>query len=74
MPITKIGRIRKAGNSYAVTIPAEVVRDLGLVNGELVGFTVEKLDIRPALAPEIKAILDRNRERDAAAHRLLAEN
>lgn len=74
MPKIQTARLRKVGNSYALTVPAETVRRLGLVTGELVGLTVQKLDIRPVLDPEIKAILDETWDEDAPALRRLAES
>jgi putative addiction module antidote len=67
------GKLRKAGNSLAVTIPKEEVERQGLVEGDTVVFTVRKAVVRPVLSPELRAIAERVMERDAEALRYLAD-
>ncbi len=53
------GRIRKAGNSYVVTIPPSEMETRGLHEGQLVGFDPVPVELRPVaplrLAPEEEA-------------------
>ena len=44
-------RIRKAGNSYVVTIPPREMAARGLRAGQLVGFEPVPLELRPAAPP-----------------------
>lgn len=69
-----IQKIRRAGNSYVVTIPKEEVERQGLQDGDLVGLEVRKLDPRPALTPELAAAMERSWGRAEAAYRYLAEH
>jgi antitoxin component of MazEF toxin-antitoxin module len=52
-------RIRKAGNSYVVTIPPKEMKARGLREGQLVGFEPVPLELRPAaplrLSPDEEA-------------------
>jgi putative addiction module antidote len=51
-------RLRKTGNSYAVTIPREELERLGIQEGDMVAVEVRKLDIRPQMSPEVRAAFD----------------
>ena len=46
-------RIRKAGNSYVVTIPPKEMKARGLREGQLVGFEPVPLELRPAAPPRL---------------------
>jgi antitoxin component of MazEF toxin-antitoxin module len=46
-------RIRKAGNSYVVTIPPKEMAARGLREGQLVGFEPVPLEFRPAALPRL---------------------
>jgi antitoxin component of MazEF toxin-antitoxin module len=46
-------RIRKAGNSYVVTIPPKEMAARGLREGQLVGFEPVPLELRPAAPPRL---------------------
>jgi antitoxin component of MazEF toxin-antitoxin module len=46
-------RIRKAGNSYVVTIPPREMAARGLREGQLVGFDPVPLELRPAAPPQL---------------------
>ena len=46
-------RIRKAGNSYVVTIPPKEMKARGLREGQLVGFEPVPLELRPAASPRL---------------------
>jgi antitoxin component of MazEF toxin-antitoxin module len=52
-----IGKLRRAGNSLVVTIPADEVARLGLREGQQVAIDVRPVEIRPALRPELRAQL-----------------
>lgn len=67
-------KIRRSGKSLVVTIPEELVRELDLVEGDVVGLTIEKLEKHPALSPELQALLDESWEKNKAAYRYLAEH
>jgi antitoxin component of MazEF toxin-antitoxin module len=74
-------RIRKAGNSYVVTIPAEEMKARGLREGHLVDIDPVPVEIRPikvredtpvSLRSEVRAAADRVWARHAAGLRHLA--
>ena len=72
------GKIRKAGNSYVVTIPRTEMEARGLREGQLVGFDPQPVEIRPtrtsaALRPEVRAAADRVWAKNAAGLRYLAD-
>jgi antitoxin component of MazEF toxin-antitoxin module len=46
-------RIRKAGNSYVVTIPPKEMAARGLREGQLVGFEPVPLELRPVAPPRL---------------------
>ena len=47
------GRIRKAGNSYVVTIPPQELKARGLHAGQLVGFEPVPVELRPVTPPRL---------------------
>jgi putative addiction module antidote len=51
-------KIRRVGNSLVVTIPKEEAERQGLHEGDLVGIEVRKMELRPALSPEVQAAVD----------------
>ena len=67
-------KIRRSGNSYIVTVPREEIERQGLREGDLVGVEIRKLDVRPALTPELRAAMERSWDRAEAAYRYLAEH
>jgi antitoxin component of MazEF toxin-antitoxin module len=46
-------RIRKAGNSYVVTIPPMQMKARGLREAQLVGFEPVPLELRPVAPPQL---------------------
>jgi antitoxin component of MazEF toxin-antitoxin module len=64
-------RLRRAGNSYVVTIPRAEVERLGLAEGDLVTVAIQPVAIRPAPTPELRAIAQASWERNQAAYRYL---
>lgn len=71
-----VEKLRKSGNSYVVTVRREEVERLGLAEGDLVGITLHKVELRPVMRPEVstaaKRVLERADVRDAL--RYLAEH
>ena len=64
-------RLRRAGNSYVVTIPRAEVERLGLAEGDLVTVAILPVADRPAPTPELRAIAEASWERNQAAYRYL---
>jgi antitoxin component of MazEF toxin-antitoxin module len=64
-------KLRKVGNSYVVTIPRAEVERHKLREGDLVGVEIAKLEISPALRPELRAIIEENWDKDEPAYRYL---
>ena len=64
-------KLRKVGNSYAVTIPKEEVQRRNLREGQLVWVEVSPLEVRPSLDPEIRRLVLETWEEDEAAYRYL---
>lgn len=65
-------KIRKAGNSYVVTIPADEMKARGLTEGQLVGIDPTPVEIRPAVRAAVQEAIDRVVEENAAGLRYLA--
>ncbi len=68
-----IQQLRRAGNSYVVTIPKEEVERRGWVEGQLLGVELTEMEVRPTLRPELREILDARWERNEPALRYLAD-
>jgi len=69
----RYGKLRKAGNSLALTIPKEEVERQGLVEGDTVIYTIRKAVVRPVLSPDLRVVAERVMESDAEALRYLAD-
>lgn len=67
-------RLRKVGNSYVVTIPKEEVRRRNLQEGQLVSVEIHALEVRPALASDLREAILATWEEDEAALRYLGKN
>jgi putative addiction module antidote len=65
-------KLRKVGNSYVVTIPRAEVERQQLREGDLLAVDVRRLEVRPALRPEIRRILEERWQEDEAAYRYLS--
>jgi antitoxin component of MazEF toxin-antitoxin module len=65
-------KIRKAGNSYVVTIPREEMEARGLEEGQLVGFDPVPVEIRPVVRPSVQAAIDAVVRENEAGLRYLA--
>jgi antitoxin component of MazEF toxin-antitoxin module len=68
-----VQQLRKAGNSYVVTIPKEEVERHGWQEGQQLAVELTEIEQRPVLRPELKKILDREWERMEPALRYLAD-
>ena len=68
-----IQQLRRAGNSYVVTIPKEEVERRGWVEGQLLGVELTEMEVRPTLRAELRKILDERWERNEPALRYLAD-
>ncbi|MGH2531253.1 MAG: AbrB/MazE/SpoVT family DNA-binding domain-containing protein [Thermomicrobiales bacterium] len=55
-----VQQVRTSGNSLVVTIPKDVVDLHGLVEGDHVRLQIERMELRPALAPDLQKALDRS--------------
>ena len=64
-------KLRKSGNSYVVTIPMDEVESLHLEEGDLVGLTICKGEIRPVLPDDLEEIAERSWERNEEGYRYL---
>jgi antitoxin component of MazEF toxin-antitoxin module len=65
-------KLRKVGNSYVVTIPRAEVERQQLHEGDLLAVDVRRLEVRPALRPAIRRILEEHWEEDEPAYRYLS--
>ncbi|HEY7356863.1 MAG TPA: hypothetical protein VH590_10365 [Ktedonobacterales bacterium] len=52
-------KVWRAGNSLVVSITEEEVEQLGIHEGNFVDVQIQKLELRPAMRPEVKAALER---------------
>ncbi|HEX5497610.1 MAG TPA: AbrB/MazE/SpoVT family DNA-binding domain-containing protein [Thermomicrobiales bacterium] len=68
-----VQQLRKAGNSYVVTIPKDEVERHGWQEGQHLAVELTEIEQRPVLRPELSEILDREWERMEPALRYLAE-
>src|SRR5919109_1075796 len=66
-------RIRKAGNSYVVTIPPKEMKARGLREGQLVGFEPVPLELRPAAPPRLSADEEADTSGDVSHEQVMRE-
>ena len=66
-------QLRKAGNSYVVTIPKEEVERHGWQVGQEFAVQLTPLETRPTLRPELREALAESWERNESGYRYLAE-
>ena len=52
-------KVRKVGNSLTITIPREEVERLGLVEGDLVAASLNKVRMEVELSPSVRIATDR---------------
>ncbi|MGH2352146.1 MAG: AbrB/MazE/SpoVT family DNA-binding domain-containing protein [Chloroflexota bacterium] len=65
-------KLRKVGNSYVVTIPKDEVERRGLREGQLLAVEVQPMEVRPMLAPDLRAAIEETWQQDEPAYRYLA--
>jgi antitoxin component of MazEF toxin-antitoxin module len=68
-----VQQLRKAGNSYVVTIPKDEVERHGWTEGQHLAIELTEVEQRPKLRPEIKEIIDQIWDANEAAMRYLAD-
>jgi hypothetical protein len=66
-------QLRKAGNSYVITIPKEEVERHGWSVGDRFAVQLTPLEERPKLSPEIREALEESWAQNEAAYRYLAQ-
>jgi antitoxin component of MazEF toxin-antitoxin module len=66
-------RIRKAGNSYVVTIPPREMEARGLREGQLVGFEPVPLELRPVAPPRLSPEEEADASGDVPQERVMRE-
>ncbi len=66
-------RLRKQGNSLGITIPKEEAERLGLAEGDMVAVDLNRVELRPEVAPHVRAVFDRVLEEYAAGLDYLAD-
>jgi antitoxin component of MazEF toxin-antitoxin module len=66
-------QLRKAGNSYVVTIPKEEVERNGWHEGDRFVVQLTPLEERPKLRPELRALVEESWAKHEAAYRYLAD-
>lgn len=69
-----IGKLRRSGNSFIVTVPRDEVERLGLVEGQLVAVEVRPVEVRPSLTPDLREAFEVEFARGEEALRYLAEH
>jgi antitoxin component of MazEF toxin-antitoxin module len=67
-------RVRKAGNSLVVTIPADVCAQLGIDTDTLLQVTIEPVEMVPKLRPVLEQHAERLFAENSAALEYLKEN
>lgn len=65
-------QLRKAGNSYVITIPKEEVERHGWSVGDRFAVQLTPLEERPVLSDDIRDALEASWDRNEAAYRYLA--
>lgn len=65
-------QLRKAGNSYVITIPKEEVERRGWSVGDRFAVQLTPLEERPVLSDDIRDALEASWDRNEAAYRYLA--
>lgn len=66
-------RVRRAGNSLVVTIPKDDAERLGIAEGDIVELSVQPLELRPKMSPDLRAAFEASWKRNEAGYRYLAD-
>jgi antitoxin component of MazEF toxin-antitoxin module len=68
-----VGKLRRAGNSIVLTVPADEIERLGLREGQQVAVELTQVEVRPVLSPELQESVDRLFPAHERAIRYLAD-
>jgi antitoxin component of MazEF toxin-antitoxin module len=68
-----VGKLRRAGNSIVLTVPAGEIERLGLREGQQVAVELTQVEVRPVLSPELQESVDRLFPMHERAIRYLAD-
>jgi AbrB family looped-hinge helix DNA binding protein len=73
---TRLGvqRVRRTGNSFVVTIPKDQAEQLGISEGDYVDVSIQPLELRPRLSPDVRAAFERVWKKNEAGFRYLADH
>ena len=73
--VTRVGaqRVRRTGNSLVVTIPKDQAERLGIVEGDMVDVSIEPLELRRRMSPELRAAFEEVWKEGEAGFRYLAD-
>lgn len=66
-------KLRKAGNSYVVTIPKEEVERRNLQEGQLLAVDIQPVEVRPVMSPELREAFEQSWRRNERGYRYLAD-
>ena len=55
-----VGKLRKTGNSYVVTVPKEVMDRQNLHEGDYVALEIRKADYQIQMDPDVRAAFERS--------------
>jgi antitoxin component of MazEF toxin-antitoxin module len=67
-----IGKLRRSGNSFIVTVPRDEVERLGLTEGQMVAVEVRPVELHPSLTPDVREAFEASWDRNADGYRYLA--
>jgi antitoxin component of MazEF toxin-antitoxin module len=68
-----IAKVRKAGNSLAVTIPRDEAERLGISDGDMVNVELNKVRIQVEMRPHVRSAFDEVLREHAAGLEYLAD-
>jgi antitoxin component of MazEF toxin-antitoxin module len=68
-----VGKLRKSGNSFIVTVPRDEVERMGLSEGQMVAVEVRPVEVRPILAPDLQEVFEEVFRRHEPGLRYLAD-
>jgi antitoxin component of MazEF toxin-antitoxin module len=66
--------VRRAGNSLVVTIPKDEAERLGIAAGDMVEISIQPLELRPKMDPELRAAFEASWAINQAGYQYLAEH
>jgi antitoxin component of MazEF toxin-antitoxin module len=66
------GKLRRAGNSYVVTIPKDQIDEQNLEEGQLLAVHVQRAEVRPVLSEAARKAFEDSWRENEAGYRYLA--